>query len=282
MLRSFPPRLEKHVLTGGAPGLALGVLAFGSVLAALFGGPVTKAVAVVVAVVLMAALFATFVARRHHERAERARDRRLVARYCDVLQRTRGAPLHIKMWDDVTVIDTRGGAVETVKVIAEVRDQDTHFFRFRIGSAWDQPESHRSEVVCVVRNSGGGPKYETTKTWLADGRLEVLAHLPAPAVVGADLRIMLTLTWPGMCEPLVRDRLPDDYTLRFARAVALVRYVIVLPEGENASVERIGFDREEKGYQVKAAPNAAGRTEVSLIAHDVPAKRRFGLRLGLE
>jgi len=217
----------------------------------------------------------------HVLRADAARDRRLVARYCDVLQRTRGAPLHIKLWDDVTVIDARGDAVETVKVIATVRDEETHFFRFRVGPAWDQPEKERSKAECVVRNSDGGRPYDTTTSWLADGRLEVLAHLPAPVEVGAELRIMLTLTWPGMCEPLVKRRLPDDYVLHFGRDIEFVRYVVVLPEGEDALVERIGFEAGDEGYRVKTGANATGRMEVSLIARHVPAKHRFGFRLDL-
>lgn len=216
----------------------------------------------------------------HVLRADGAHDRRLIARYCDVLQRTRGAPLHIKLWDDVTVIDARGGVVETVKVVATVRDEETHFFRFRIGPAWDQPEKERSRAECVVRGSDHGRRYDTTTSWLADGRLEVLAHLPEPAEVGDDLRIMVMLTWPGMCEPLVRGQ-SDDYVLHFGREADLVRYVVVLPEGEDALVERIGFEAGDEGYRVRIGPNATGRTEVSLIARGVPAKHRFGFRLGL-
>jgi hypothetical protein len=91
----------------------------------------------------------------------------------------------------------------------------------------------------------------------------------------------MTLTWPGMCEPLVRKRLPDDYVLHFARAAEFVRYVVVLPEGEDAQVERIGFEEEDEGYRVRAGLNSAGRAEVSLVARDVPAKHRFGFRLDL-
>jgi hypothetical protein len=213
-------------------------------------------------------------------RAESSRDRERVVRYCDLLHRIRGAPLHIRLWDDVTVVDALGGAVETVKVTATVRDEETHFFRFRVGPAWDQPEKARSRAECVVRSADHGVRYDTTTSWLADGRLEVLAHLPAPVEVGTDLRIMLTLTWPGMCEPLVR-RQPDDYVLHFGRDAELVRYVVVLPEGEEALVERIGFEAGQEGYRVKSGVNSTGRVEVSLIARDVPAKHRFGFRLAL-
>jgi hypothetical protein len=214
-------------------------------------------------------------------RADGGHDRRLVARYCDVLQRTRGAPLHIKLWDDVTVIDAHGGAVETVKVVATVRDEEAHFFRFRIGPAWDQPAKERSRAECVVRDSDRGEPYDTTTSWLADGRMEVLAHLPEPAAVGADLRIMVTLTWPGMCEPLVKWRLPDDYVLRFARGAEFARYVVVLPEGEDALVEGIGFEAGAEGYRMRTGATSTGRTEVSLIARGVPAKHQFGFRLDL-
>jgi len=215
-------------------------------------------------------------------RAELAHNRRLVAHYCNVIQRTRGAPLRIKMWDDVTVIDARGGAVETVKVVARVEAEDTHFYRFRIGPGWNQPERQRAKAVCVVRGGEAGPDYDTTTSWLADGRMEVHAHLPEPAEVGVDLRIMLVITWPGMCEPLVAGRVADDYVLHFGHDVDTVRYVVVLPEGETAQVGRVGFEADDEHFRVRTAKNAVGLTEVSLVARDVPARHRFGLRLELE
>jgi len=217
-----------------------------------------------------------------HLPGTRARDQRLVAHYCNVIHRLRGAPLRIKMWDDVTVIDARGGAVETVNVVARVEDAETHFYRFRIGPGWDQPERQRSKAVCVVRGGDAGPDYHTTTSWLADGRMEVHAHLPAPAAVGVDLRIMLVITWPGMCEPLVGRRVADDYVLHFGQEVDMVRYVLVLPRGETASFERIGFEDDDDRYRVRATENPAGLVEVSLIARAVPARHRFGLRLALD
>jgi hypothetical protein len=219
---------------------------------------------------------------RRRCRTELAHNRRLVAHYCNVIHRTRGAPLRIRMWDDVTVIDAQGGAVETVKVVARVEEEDTHSYRFRIGPGWDQPERQRSKAVCVVRGEGTGPDYDTTTSWLADGRMEVHAHLPEPAEVGVDLRIMLVITWPGMCEPLVAERVADDYVLHFGHDVDTVRYVVVLPEGETAQVERIGFEDGDERYRVRTAKNAVGLTEVSLVARGVPARHRFGLRLELE
>lgn len=284
MLSDFLSDFEKYVLRAGLSGLVdvvLGLLAFGSVLAALLGGPAVKAAAVVVVILILLALFAMLISGRNRVRDELSRNRRLVAHYCNVIQRTRGAPLHIKMWDDVTVIDARGGAVETVKVVARVDDEETHFYRFRIGPAWDQPARQRANVVCVVRGGNGGPQYDTTTSWLADGRMEVHAHLPSPAKVGVDLRIMLIITWPGMCEPLMTKRVADNYLLHFAQDVDAVRYVMVLPEGETALYERIGFEKEDRRYRVRMAKNSAGLVEVSLIARDVPAKHKFGLRLEL-
>jgi hypothetical protein len=226
--------------------------------------------------------FFAWLENRDRCRVALSRQRGLVARYCNVIHRTRGAPLRIKMWDDVTVIDARGGAVETVKVVARVEDEDTHFYRFRIGPGWDQPEHERAKAVCVVRGGDGGPDYDTTTSWLADGRMEVHAHLPEPAEVGVDLRILLVITWPGMCEPLVAGRVADDYVLHFGHDVDTVRYVVVLPEGETAQVERVGFQDDDGRYRVRTAKNAAGLVEVSLIARGVPARHRFGLRLELE
>jgi hypothetical protein len=85
-----------------------------------------------------------------------------------------------------------------------------------------------------------------------------------------------------MCEPLVGGRVADDFVLHFGQEVDTVRYVLVLPEGETASVEPVGFTDDDERYRVRTATNAAGLTEVSLVARGVPARHRFGLRLELE
>ncbi|CCH32148.1 hypothetical protein ABZ816_40360 [Actinosynnema sp. NPDC047251] len=288
-MRGLVRWFEGHVLRVGLIGLieaALAVLSFGAVLSAVFGGPAAKTAAVVVAVLGVLATFAALVANRRRGEADRLRDRRLTARYCDLVHHAIGAPLHYLSWDDVTVIDSRGDAVETIAVRARVEADQAHFFRFRIGPAWDQPERQRTRVVCRVRTLVGGaargPRCDTTETWLADGRLEVIAHLASPVKVGDELRLVIDLEWPGMCAPLVREREPDDYFLRFARPADEARYVIVLPEGEDTYAEPIGFADGDRGYDLTVKPNDSGRVQVTLTAYDIPARHRFGVRLDLK
>jgi hypothetical protein len=96
-MRGLVGWFEAQVLRVGLIGLieaTLAVLSFGAVLSAVFGGPALKSAAVVVAVVGVLATFATLVANRRHGEADRLRDRRLTARYCDLIQRAIGGPLH--------------------------------------------------------------------------------------------------------------------------------------------------------------------------------------------
>jgi hypothetical protein len=289
-MRGFVSWFEQQVLRLGLAGLlnaGLSILSLGAVLSAVVGGPAVKAAAVVVAALAVLATFATLIARRNHGEAELALHRRLIARYCDEIQGATGVPLHIVRWDDVTVIDTAGGAQETIGVRARVETASAHFFRFRIGPAWAQPEKQRSAVTCDVRtelvNGSPGPRCDVTRTWLADGRLEVLAHLASPVRAGAEVRIKMAIRWPGMCEPLVLGRRPDDYVLRFARGADEVRYELVLPEGEtNYYHQPIGFDEGDDGYRVEVGTGHTGRVHVVLTARSVPARHRFGVRLDLE
>ncbi|MEU7526701.1 hypothetical protein AB0A74_13285 [Saccharothrix sp. NPDC042600] len=288
-MRGLVAWFEAQVLRAGLAGLleaSLTVLSVGAVLGAVFGGPVAKTAAVVVAGIGVLAAFAALVAHRRRGEADRLRDRRLIARYCELVQQAIGGPLHYLSWDDVTVIDDRGGAAETVAVRARVEADVAPFVRFRIGPAWNQPERQRAKVTCRVRTLSGattpGPRCDTTQTWLADGRLEVIAHLASPVKAGDELRLVIDLDWPGMCEPLVRKRQPDDFFLRFARPADAVRYVIVLPEGEDAYAEPIGFAEGDRGYDLIVKANDTGRTQVTLTATDVPGRHRFGVRLDLK
>jgi hypothetical protein len=289
MLKSFISWLETHILRVGLIGIVdtvLGILAFGAVLSAVLGGPAVKAAAVVVAILVIICMFTVLIASRSRREFERARDRRLVARYCNVIQQTGGAPMHIVRWDDVTVIDAVGGVVETVTVCARVVAEQAHFFRFRIGPAWEQSEKQRAKVVCNVRSEPidgmVGPRCDITQSWLADGRLEVLAHLASPVKAGSNLRIKLEISWPGMCEPLVKKRQPDDYLLKFGRGADHVRYLIVLPAGKEAYYEPIGFDAADDRYKVDVDRSEVGLFKVILIAREVPVRHRFGLRLELK
>lgn len=288
-MRGLVGWFEAQVLRVGLIGLVEAtpaVLSFGAVLSAVFGGPAVKAAAVVVAVGGVLATFATLVANRRRGETDHLRDRRLTARYCDLIQRAIGGPLHYLNWDDITVIDDKGGAVETVTVRARVEIEEAYFFRFRFGPAWDQPERQRTKVTCRVRTLTGaatpGPRCDTTQTWLADGRLEVIAHLASPVKAGDELRLVIDLDWPGMCEPLMRKREPHDYFLRFARPADEVRYVIILPKNEDTYAAPIGFTPDDRGYDMTVKPNDTGRVQVAVTAHDVPARHRFGVRLDLK
>ncbi|GAA1278252.1 hypothetical protein [Saccharothrix xinjiangensis] len=288
-MRGFVSSFERQVLRLGLAGLfdaGLSILSLGAVLSAVLGGPAVRSAAVVVAVLAVLATFATLISRRNHGEAERELHRRLIARYCGVIQDMTGGPLHIVKWDDVTVIDGAGGARETVRVRARVESTPAHFFRFRIGPGWAQPGKQRAAVACDVRtelvNGDPGPRCDVTKSWRSDGRLELLVHLPSPARLGAEARFRIDIRWPGMCEPLVVRRQPDDYVLHFARVADEVHYEIVLPEGEEAYLEPIGFDEGDDGYRVEVVAERAGRVHVVLTAHSVPAKHRFGVRLDLK
>ncbi|MFC6089516.1 hypothetical protein [Saccharothrix lopnurensis] len=288
-MRGVVSSFEQQVLRLGLAGLlnaGLSVLSLGAVLSAVLGGPAVKSAAVVIAALAALATFVTLVARRHHGEAELALHRKLVARYCNEIQGMTGGPLHIVKWDDVTVVDAGGGAEETIGVRARVENASAHFFRFRIGPAWEQSEKQRSAVACDVRtelvNGEPGPRCDVTRTWRADGRLEVLVHLPSPVRAGADVRIKMAIRWPGMCEPLVVRRRPDDFVLHFAREADEVRYEIVLPDGEDAYFEPVGFDEGDDGYRVEVGTGRSGRVHVVLTACSVPAKHRFGVRLDLK
>lgn len=263
--------------------LSLALLSLGTGMAALFGGSAVRAVTSA-AVLLLGTSIGTW-AGWHLHQDERRRAQRLLARYCDLLTRFTGPPLRILSWDDVAVVDSRGGTVETIDMQAQLESEETSFLSFRLGAGWEQPVQQRTRVTCRVRlksvNGSAGLQGEVTTTWLDDGRMNVLVHFPAPVPAGAEVRLAIEIAWPGMCEPLMMLRQPDRFVMRFARRVEHVRYVIVLPERTEALVEPIGFAANGDHCTTRVDRTATDAVQVVLLARDIPARQVFGIQLAL-
>lgn len=291
MLRSFTSWLEEEVTDAGPIGVieaGLCLLGFGVLLSSLFGSSAIKATAIVVVSLAFLGVFALLTAERRRWRRKMTRDHRLLAHYCHVIKGELETTMHMLSWDDVATIAPNGDTKEVITVHGRVETKQLYFFRLRVGQGPGLLLSKKQQkrvayaVRGVVVDQTGGTRWDASDTWLPDGRLEVLVHLNFPAPRGSEVRICMELDWPGMCAQLLRHREPDTFELHFARQADHVRYVIVLPPGEDAYYEPIGFKTGENGFRLTGRQSSAGQVEVELIADDLPAGHRAGMRLDLK
>jgi hypothetical protein len=100
--------------------------------------------------------------------------------------------------------------------------------------------------------------------------------------VDSEITITVEFAWPGMCAPLMRDREPDTFTVRFATPVVYARYKVALPRGYDAYVEPVGFEEDANGFAAGPAKGEDGRPVFLFEGVDLPEHEKLGMRLQLK
>jgi hypothetical protein len=211
--------------------------------------------------------------------------RRLVSHYCNfIYEKMQFAP-QIASWRQVTNIDSRGNARETIVVRAKTLVDDTQFFRVRIGPGWNQPRRYRRRVHVKVRslsvNDVPGTRLDISTSWLMNGKFELIAHFHSPLRAGGEIRLNMDWNWPGKCVPLIVQKVPDQFVFEFGRSVTYATQTIILPAGHDAYFEPIGFSHGQVGYSIIRALNENGRVQFIFEAQLLPEDHRAGMRLEL-
>lgn len=285
LLRKFESLLDEHVTETGVTGLvkaAFGILAAGGVLYTAFGSFAVKAAGLTIAGLSTLGFLLMLLRSRQRMRTEAVRYRALLNHHCDLWYEQTEHRWRIDHWDEVVkVVSPNGDADVSVTVRALVEAQALPYFRVRLGSGrhWS-PDWEQKRVNVTVRNVDDmGPRWEETTRWLPDGRLEVLVHFRgAPPRKGDELRLHFHAHWPGRVQPLLRGE-PDTYLFKWGRPLALLNYRLELPTGSDVRYTPINLRPA-----VDAIETTAGRknTVVELVARDIPAGRRIGMRLDLK
>lgn len=270
----------------GVAGAVTGLLAFGGMLSALFGSGGIKAATIVAAIAGIAGLFTLLVTSRQNVNRFQQHEKQLLSRYCDIIVELDPA-WRILFWEQVDVLESNGDTRETITIHARVDSKELHFFRMRFGSLGEPlPDRLRKRVTVKVRNviidGVGGTRFDTTTYWLADGRIEVLAHLDTPAQNGSEARFFLDVHWPEKSALLVKHRLPDIFQIHFSKVIEFGRYVVVLPPGEDAYFNPVGFVNGENGCGIYKWLNSSNLMEVSFTVRNVAPDHRVGMRIDLQ
>lgn len=290
MLRSFVKWLDDYLAGEDSSAIVksvIGIMSFTALLGAILGNVAIKMGALVVVILLVLAAMLVLLADSRRIRSEADMYKRLITRYCDSIWQNSKPVAVVKHWRQVVSVASNGDVEEAITLKVTVLSEELQFLRLWSSSEWDQPPRLRRRVKVKVRSlsfSGGrGPRWAVTSSWTHQGRLHQFAHLHSPVPKGTELQIEMIRNWPGKCAPLMR-RNPDEFTFKFSPAMTIAEavFIVVLPEGEDAYYEPVGFQEPCKEYSIARNENGGERVEITLNIKDLPPDRRIGMRLELK
>ena len=242
MLRSFVAWLDDYLAGEDSSAVvrsAIGLMGFAVLLGVILGNTAVKLGALAAAILVILSLMLILLRDRKTLKREIYWRDELLIRYCDLLYDQSQSVALVKDWNQVVTIE-RSGDVRELITIRAVALQELYFLRIRADAKWDQPRRYRRRVRVDFRsiNSAGdrGPSWHVMRSWLSDGRLEMLAHLHSPIPKGTAIQVEVEREWPGKSTPLVKEGISDYFGFFFSNALRIEHgtYVVVLPEGVGA------------------------------------------------
>jgi hypothetical protein len=238
-------------------------------------------------VVLLAifGLVTTLTSRSTGLRHRADRYQNLLTHYCDLIYGQSDHLWRIDSWEESAKISKRGDVIGSIVVHAFTESDELHFCRLRIGANWPQPEKYRRRVKVIASSievdGAGGTRWDQTLNWLSDGRLEVLVHFKsAPLKKGDELVLRFEYEWPGKAVPLMKFHEPDEFVIMMGRPLAYFSYQAELPPGTRIRYDSVGLKRGVDSFELSRT--AGEPAVVCLVAQDIEADRRIGVRLDLK
>jgi hypothetical protein len=289
VFRSFIVWLDNY-MSGEEPSSLLrslvGLLSFAALLGALVGNTAVKAGGLVVVILFVIFVILALIADRKRIKRHKEKNRKLVSRYCDVIQRRLPWAWRITKWEQTVKVKSNGDTVQTISLQAVAECDYLDFFTLTVGAGWTQPEKYKERVRLKVRSarvSGqSGPKCAVTTSWTGDHRLEALIHLPAAVQRDAEFRVVAEWQWPAKCRPLMKDGEGEDFCLRMKRDTDQVSYSVLLPKKSKITYWPVGFSEGDNGYTLKRSKAKSGAVQVTFSATTAPANQRVGVHLELD
>lgn len=289
MLRGFVTWFETYLSRAGVIGLvegALGVLAFGGALSAVLGDASAKLGAAAAVLLAALGLIVLLAASRAEWRRRSELYDHLVTRYCAAFRSDNATSWQVTRWIERHRIEDNGDATVQITIHAVVTCNLLRFYCLRVGAGVGQPAALRKRVDVQVRSvvfeGVGGARCDLTKHWLDDDRLELLIHFPSPVHRGSEFRILIDSWWPARSKMLVRDRLPDDFCVRVKPPLELLEYTVVLPGGDEAFYDPIGFRPDDPRFLLVSQSDGTGRQEICLTGKGLTEAGRTGIRVDLK
>lgn len=283
LLETFQERVAAAGVVGVSE-VVLGILGLAGLASSLFGDSAIRAGAVVAALAAMLGLLVVLAANRKGTRHRAEVAERLLRRYCATLEDRYQHMPRTTEWRQVITIDRKGNSSEQIRCTIVADSDYVDFFSMQSGAGWDWPTRLQNRVRYHVRFAMNGPEGGThpdvTHAWPTRDRVIITAHLSQPIPKGGTASFDAKIWWPLKCEPLVRRHV-EEFTRFFPVPVEVLHYTVVLPKGCQGYVNVIGLDHAANDYEIRNNPNGHGCSELSLVARNVPAGRRVGMRIDL-
>jgi hypothetical protein len=265
--------------------VVVALLAFAVLLGATLGNAVVRTVALVTATPVVLSLGLVLLADRRNLVREVEKHKGLVSKYSKIVADDRHPSYGIITWEAQVTVEPNGDARRQTTIRAKVLN-DLRVLRLIEGCGWPQPAKYRRKVRVNVRKllvgDLPGASLSTTVAWLKDGQLVLIVHFPESLKVDSEFTIAVEVVWPAMCSPLMRDREPDTFTVRFQTPVVYARYKVLLPRGYDAYAEPVGFEENENGFAAGPAKDEDGRPVFLFEGVDLPEHQKLGMRLQLK
>ncbi|MEU4742265.1 hypothetical protein AB0G02_17620 [Actinosynnema sp. NPDC023658] len=286
MLTRFIAWLDDLLADEGSPAIVkavLGILSFAVLLGALLGNTAVKAGALVAALLVLLSAGLVLLSDRRATLHRLEVHQQLVSRYTKLA--SDGEPLEYRVfdWDESLTVAPNGDTRRRLTIRAQVVTDDLWAVRLVHGCGWPQPAKYRRRVAVVARRllaeGVPGPKMSTTSAWTTEGRFVLIVHFRSAVPRGSSFGVVVECDWPGMCVPLMRDRSPDDFVLRFRTPVEHVRYLVALPQGLDAYVEPLGFTAGDDGFELVRAVDGSGHPLFGVESSAVPLHKDIGMRI---
>jgi hypothetical protein len=77
-------------------------------------------------------------------------------------------------------------------------------------------------------------------------------------------------------------KIPDSFVFEFRKPVAYATQKVILPAGQDAHYEPVGFAEGQPGISVNRSINDRGEVQFVFEAHQLAANHRAGMRLELK
>jgi hypothetical protein len=263
----------------------VGLVAFASLLGAFFGNQAIRAGAFVVVMFCLMSSVLLLLADRHAIKQERDVYLQRLNWYYEVLSELSSEPLiAVERWEQRVEIKPDGDVREVLTIEAVAPREFVYFARFTARSLWNQPKRQLrklTQTVCTVKPDGSlGPTWRIHSSWKGDKLVSYL-DLDPPIRRGQVIRFRLDRTWPGKCQPMMRNKQAEKFLLRTTNGLEIraAQYTLVMPEGVTANYELIGEGELDVQLTASEEKGKDGRREYTWCAAKIPAHTPVGLRL---
>lgn len=267
----------------------VGLMGFAGLLGTVLGSSVVRGGGFVAIALFVISVILILLADRRKLKRKYYAHRKFLGRYCDFIVEHHNRPLiNITLWKQTAFIQPNGDVREVLRINAVAERREVYFLRFRAGGGEAESTRRQQRRVkvnarAITVNGQRGPRWEVTRSWLPDGRLNSIVHFHEPIRKGGKIDIEIERFWPGKCAPLMREGATEPFTFRFTGLMPskVIEHTVVLPLGVNAYYDTVGFVEPNPNFSVTAGEDDEGRRTFTFRGSELTPKKDFGMRLDL-